>query len=540
MDYDYIIVGSGGAGLYTALLARQHGRVLVVTKDGRTEGNTNYAQGGIAAAMGPDDSPDQHFSDTLVAGAGLCDVHAVRVLVDEGPARMRDLIALGMPFDRNGTQLSLGREGAHGRSRILHAGGDATGRHLELTLDRVAQQRGIEVCEHALVTDIVTQHGRAAGVRLVDESSSHERTLSARFVILATGGAGRLYAHTTNPAVATGDGIGLAYCAGAALTGMEFYQFHPTALNLPGAPSFLISEAVRGAGAILRSASGDAFMVRYDPRAELAPRDIVARAMAAEMATTAQPVFLDLTHLPAEDTRSHFPTIAAFCQSKGVDITRQPVPVAPAAHYYMGGIATDVWGETTIPNLFAVGECASSGIHGANRLASNSLLELLVFGHRAIARTRATDRQRGDVSSPALPSIPLVLPEPATLARTDHTAVASPPTLAMLQNAMWQDAGIVRDAAGLTRLRQQLATWTLQLPVGGSRSERELSSLMLTGRLLVEAALARQESRGAHARTDFPTTRESWRHHQVITRPGASWEIGLATEVQESHLVAAG
>lgn len=541
--YDYVIAGSGGAGLFAALLAKQHGSVLVVTKDARTECNTNYAQGGIAAAIGPGDSPEQHLADTLVAGAGLCHEDAVRVLVSEGPARVADLMRMGLPFDRDGETLALGREGAHGRPRILHAGGDATGREMELTLDRVAQQAGIDVRDHTMVTELLTEHGAIAGVRLLDEASGQETAVSARFVILASGGAGQLYAYTTNPAVATGDGVALAYRAGAAIADLEFYQFHPTALSLPGAPSFLISEAVRGAGAILRTADGTAFMTRHDPRAELASRDIVARAIVQEMERTAAPVYLDLTHLPSAEVRSHFPTISAFCANYGVDITRQPVPVAPAAHYYMGGVVTDLWGETTVRNLFAAGECAHSGVHGANRLASNSMLELVVFAHRVVARTLVPTPDRFP-QPPALPSRAVTLDAnvaPSSVFPAGQQRGDLAPTATGLRQLLWRKAGIMRNAADLVAASQQLATWDRLLPPPANREQHELTNMVLVGRLLVAAALTRQESRGAHARADFPALSEEWRCHLVYngrrleaggrTREAVPGVVGIADSV---------
>jgi L-aspartate oxidase len=526
--YDYVIVGSGGAGLFAALLAKRHGSVLVVTKDERTECNTNYAQGGIASAIGPGDSPEQHLADTLAAGAGLCHEDAVRVLVTEGPARVADLIRLGLPFDRDGETLALGREGAHGRPRILHAGGDATGRQMELTLDRVADQAGIEVRDRTMVTELLTEHGTIAGVRLLDEATGRQTEVAARFVLLASGGAGQLYAYTTNPPVATGDGVALAYRAGATVADLEFYQFHPTALSLPGAPSFLISEAVRGAGAILRTSDGRAFMAQYDPRAELASRDIVARAIVAEMARTGAPVYLDLSHLPAAEVRSHFPTISAFCARYGLDLARQPVPVAPAAHYYMGGVVTDLWGETTIRNLFAAGECARSGVHGANRLASNSMLELVVFAHRVVERTLVPVAERRRPPA-GLPSRELALSEdrsaaalpPAGATGSDRAPIAPRLTADALRTVLWTHAGIVRHADGLRTAQRQLATWHRTLPPATGRAGHELANMVLLGRLLVEAALAREESRGAHARSDFPDVSERWRNHLVF-RSGAA------------------
>lgn len=517
--YDYVIIGSGGAGLFAALLAKQHGSVLVVTKDTRTEANTRYAQGGIAAAIGPGDSPDQHLADTLAAGAGLCHEEAVRILVTEGPARVRDLMRLGLPFDCVDGAPALGREGAHGMPRILHAGGDATGRAMELTLDRVAQQARIDVREGVMATELLVERGAIAGVRLLDSASGQRTEVTARFVLLATGGAGQLYTHTTNPAVATGDGVALAYRAGAEVADLEFYQFHPTALSLPGAPSFLISEAVRGAGAILRTADGDAFMLRYDPRAELASRDIVARAIVSEMERTAAPVYLDLTHLPADAVRSHFPTISAFCAGYGVDITRQPIPVAPAAHYFMGGVVTDPWGETSIRNLFAAGECARSGVHGANRLASNSMLELVVFAQRVVERTLLSPLER-ETAPENLPSrkIALDVPTAAPQGKVEQGTTPGWPADAALRDLLWRKAGIVRHVDGLRIARETLAAWAQAMPEPAARRDYELSNRLLVGRLLVEAALAREESRGAHARADYPDLSERWRCHLVFNR----------------------
>ncbi len=544
MHYDYIIVGSGGAGLFTALLARRHGSVLVITKDAATECNTRYAQGGIAAALGPGDSPELHLQDTLVAGAGLCDEAAVRVLVEEGPARMLDLIRLGLPFDREGGTLALGREGAHGKARILHAGGDATGRQMELTLSRVAQEAGMEIWDQTLAVELLVERGTIQGVRVLDERTGRESDVSGRFVVLATGGAGQLYSHTTNPAVATGDGIALAYRAGAAIADLEFYQFHPTALSLPSAPRFLISEAVRGEGAILRTENGRAFMLDYDPRAELAPRDIVARAIVGEMERSGGPVYLDVTHIPADRIRRRFPTIAAFCGQHGIDITREAIPVAPAAHYYMGGVVTDLWGEATIRNLFAAGECARCGVHGANRLASNSMLELVVFGHRVVERTLVPPAERVPVAPHGLPAQSIALPSADSLllsaARrstdswsggidaTDTDSGGAVQTSAQvreeLRGVLWRDAGIIRDAERLERARRRLATLERAVLAPRTRPDHETSNLLLIGRLLVEAALARTESRGAHTRQDFPAARDEWRCHLSYQLSAVSYQ----------------
>jgi L-aspartate oxidase len=512
MRYDYIVVGSGIAGLYAALLAREHGTVLILTKGSIDECNTRYAQGGIAAAIGPDDSPELHLRDTIEAGAGLVDEEAARILVTEAPERIRDLVRFGVPFDSVDGAVALGREGAHSRSRILHAGGDATGAHIELSLSSLARMSRIAIKEHCLVEEVALEDGRAAGVLAVDARAGSRTTFEGRFVILATGGCGQLYRISTNSDVATGDGVAIAYRSGADVTDMEFIQFHPTALRLPGAPVFLISEAVRGEGGLLRDADGRRFMPDYDERAELAPRDIVARAIHTELVRTGSDcVFLDVTHLPAERVSARFPQIYAYCLEHGLDMTKDWIPVSPAAHYTMGGVRTNVWGETTIPALYASGECACTGVHGANRLASNSLLETVVFARRVVERTLAA--ATGEQA--ATPTTDPVSVGPALAAE------APPPSRLDVQSLMWEQAGIVRDGAGLATARAVLAGWQRALPEAVDRASQELANLVLCGRLVVEAALLREESRGAHFRRDFPTPRDEWRRHLVFRLDGA-------------------
>ncbi len=494
--FDRIIVGSGVAGLSAALAARGHGRTLLIAKDTLAESNTRYAQGGIAAALAADDSPALHLHDTVAAGAGLVDEAAAAELTAAAPRRIAELVRLGVPFDREAGAagaIALGREAAHSASRIVHAGGDSTGARLEETLvQRVRSAPDVEVREHTLATRILLKQGRVAGVEALDCRTGAVEQITAPVVILATGGAGQLYRYTTNPAVATGDGVALAYRAGAEVVDMEFIQFHPTALRLPGAPAFLISEAVRGEGAILRDAAGRAFMAEYDPRAELAPRDVVARAIHEELARSgADCVYLDLTHLPADRVRTRFPGIAAACLGYGLDITREPIPVAPAAHYMMGGVRTTVDGATTLPGLFACGEVACTGVHGANRLASNSLLEGLVFGERALYASLAD-------APPATP-MPAVHALPPA-----QPGEAAPPALDELQRLMWDLAGIVRTGEGLEYARGVLSAWSCALPQARDRATHELANLLLVARLVTEAALLRRESRGAHFRADFP------------------------------------
>ena len=511
-SFDFLIVGSGIAGLYAALLAREHGTVAILTKGNIDDGNSRYAQGGIAAAVGPADSPELHMQDTLAAGAGLCDPEAVRVLTQDGPDRIADLIRLGVSFDTLHGEIALAMEGAHTVSRVLHAGGDATGEHIELTLAGLASSSRVTVLEHSLATRVLLDKGSASGVGYLDGSGAFTE-VEAQSVILATGGAGNLYLYTTNPSVATGDGVALAFQGGAEVIDMEYYQFHPTALRLPEAPAFLISEAVRGEGGVLRNVHGVRFMDKFHPMAELAPRDVVSRAIAHEMEETQQDhVLLDVTHLPASRTTARFPSIYRFCLEHGLDMTTTPIPVAPAAHYMMGGVKTNTWGETNVPRLYACGEVASCGVHGANRLASNSLLETLVFGRRVIQGILDNARPSTKHSS-SLPEIRATMP-----LRSGEPLTTQPPSLADLQRLMWTNVGIVRKEGALDQASETLARWQHGLPSTNDTPSQELANLVLVGRLIAEAALVRQESRGAHYRSDYPDSKQEWGRHITFAR----------------------
>ena len=511
-DYDYIIIGSGIAGLNAALLAQEHGSVLVLTKGRIDDCNTRYAQGGIAAAVGQGDSPTLHLEDTLAAGAGLCDPEAAGVLTQEGPKRVATLIEWGVTFDTIHGQIALGREGAHSVARILHAGGDATGQHIELTLAQRVAGSPITVLEYTLATRLVVEQGAVNAVETLNSTTGEHRRISGRFVVLATGGAGQLFRYTTNPEVATGDGVTLAFEAGARVMDMEFYQFHPTALRLKGAPAFLLSEAMRGEGAILRNEAGQPFMADYHPLADLAPRDVVSRAIAVETDRSGTDrVFLDISHLPADTIRGRFPTIYAFCKEYGVDITKQRVPVAPAAHYMMGGVGTDTWGRTNIRGLYACGEVACAAVHGANRLASNSLLDTLVFAHRVVEAT--LDRAPAPVELAGEGSLM------ATLRPRQIVCASLPsPSLTTLQQLMWRNVGINRDGARLLLTAQTLYAWIRTMPEPADRASYEFRNMVLLGRLMAEAALLRQESRGSHYREDFPQPSPEWERHVILTK----------------------
>lgn len=517
-EFDYIIIGSGIAGLFGALAAQQEGNVLLLTKGSIHDSNTRYAQGGIAAAVGPDDSPDLHLHDTLLAGAGLCDEAAARILTYEGPQRVADLMEMGIVFDQLYGETSLGREGAHSQARVLHAGGDATGSHIELTLADLARSSRIHIVEHALATriDIDQETGTAVGVEVLEVQGGRQMNFRGRNIILATGGVGQLFRSTTNSEVATGDGVALAFRAGAEIMDMEFYQFHPTALNVFGAPRFLISEAVRGEGGVLVNTRGERFMERYHPWGDLAPRDIVSRAIVNEMEQSgADHVLLDVTHLSSPRIIARFPNIHQTCLHHGLDITRERIPVAPAAHYMMGGIKTTVWGETTVPNLYACGEVSCTGVHGANRLASNSLLETIVFSKRIIERTRETnglasanplwDNSRRDQLVPVLYESKGKF-KPRSLDRLS------------LQELMAQHVGIVRSGENLRYVLETLAEWIDLPPEPGDLTSHELSNMVTVGWLTATAALMRHESRGAHYRSDYPETLAEWAHHISLVK----------------------
>lgn len=517
---DCIVIGSGIAGLFTAIKASEDRRVIMITKKSLMESNTRYAQGGIAAVIAEDDSPAYHRQDTLMAGAGLCSSTAVDALVNEGPAGVHELIRLGTLFDKEDGILALTQEGAHSHRRILHANGDATGYEIVRALaEQVAVHENIEVWDDHYVIDLITDGGECVGA-LLQRPGGGRLFLQGDATILCSGGAGQLFRYTTNPEVATGDGVAIAYRAGAHIRDMEFIQFHPTALSYPGAPRFLISEAVRGEGAVLRNINGERFMDRYHELLELAPRDIVARAIVSEMELTKSTfVYLDITHESAEMVKHRFPTIYETCMGFGLDITSDWIPVAPAAHYMMGGVKTDLRGESTIPRLFACGEVSSTGLHGANRLASNSLSEAIVFGRRIVDRIRELPPLGRNVFSVS-----------SNEGRVESPTQAIVERRLKLQKVMVRYAGLRRDEETLSKGIEELKR---QLPIFGSvlskREEYEFANMLTCCLLVTESALAREESRGAHYREDYPQRDDvQWRKHLLQTR-----QLGIVEELSD-------
>jgi L-aspartate oxidase len=520
---DFLVLGGGIAGLSFALEVAQHGSVIVLAKRQRAEGSTQYAQGGIASVLGPDDAFQEHIDDTLVAGAGLCHHDAVEVTVREGPERIRWLQSVGVEFDREGERLHLTREGGHSRRRVAHAK-DATGREVERALLAACDARGIRVLENHMAVDLLASSrlglggtNRVLGAYVLDRETGDIATLTAGVTVLATGGAGKVYLYTCNPDVATGDGVAMAWRAGAAIANMEFFQFHPTCLYHPAAKSFLISEALRGEGGILRNKAGEAFMSRFDPRKELAPRDIVARSIDAEIKRRGDDsAFLDMTHLPKAFLLEHFPNIYATCKEFGIDMAVQPIPVVPAAHYQCGGVVTDLDGSTSVPQLLAIGEVACTGLHGANRLASNSLLEGLVFGRRAALQAK---KVLASVSGTPPPQVPDWNPGDAL---DPDEGVVVTHNWEEVRRLMWNYVGIVRSMKRLERararlqgLRGEIREYYWQYKI--TPDLVELRNLADVAMLIVECARRRKESRGLHFLLDHPDWDERQAHDTVVT-----------------------
>ena len=524
---DFIVVGSGVAGLRASIaLAERGADVTVLTKDKASESNTEYAQGGVAVVLSEDDQAALHEGDTLVAGAGLCDERAVETLVTEGTRYIKQLIDWGTEFDREGGKLIFTQEAAHSRRRILHSHGDSTGAEFVRSLiARARQEKTINLLPFANTESLIVEGGRCTGVRFLDPILRSPREVRGKAVIMCTGGAGQLYLHTTNPPVATGDGMAMAYFAGAEMADMEFIQFHPTALSIEGAPRFLLSEAMRGEGGILSNDLGERFMGRYDERLELAPRDIVSRSIVAEMRRTgARHVFLDMTALEEDFLRHRFPKIFETCAAFGLNIAKDMLPVSPASHYCMGGVRTDLHGRSTVPGLYAAGEVACTGVHGANRLASNSLLEGLVFGARAGEAAAEDSGQRSVAGGQAGAAIDQA-------AAGGGLSAISTAVRKRVKRVMWERVGILRDRVSLQRAIsefEQIERSNL------STSSRNFVTLAL---LVARAALWREESRGGHFRSDFPEQREEWRVHSIQTIGdviGSAGKIDFAPDVAET------
>jgi len=528
-QFDYLVLGSGIAGLSFALKVAPRGRVAIVTKKDRAESNTNYAQGGIAAVTSKEDSFELHVRDTLTAGAGLCKENVVRTIVEEGPARIAELIALGMKFSERdapaedgGKELDLGKEGGHSKRRILHAK-DVTGREIERALlNAASRQPNIEIFENHIAIDLITSRkfglrdgNRCLGAYVFDKKSGRVWAFTAPVTLLATGGCGKVYLYTTNPDIATGDGVAMAYRAGATIADMEFVQFHPTCLYHPEAKSFLISEAVRGEGGVLKSLNGVEFMDAWHPLKSLAPRDVVARAIDSEIKKSgAEHVWLDITHKPARFIIERFPNIYQTCLRYGIDITKEPIPVVPAAHYQCGGVVTNVDGETDIAGLYAVGEVACTGLHGANRLASNSLLEALVCSHRAAEKVIAHSFPPVDSKIPLWQSGDAHNPDEMVVVSHNWDEI---------RRCLWDYVGIVRTNKRLARAQKRLANlqqeiqeyyWNFIV----TSDLLELRNIATTAELIVRCAQMRPESRGLHYNLDYPGANPDWAQRDTVLR----------------------
>jgi L-aspartate oxidase len=529
---DFLVIGSGVAGLRAALDLSREGRVVMLTKGHPLQSASIFAQGGVAVALSEEDDVAIHLTDTVKAGHGLCRREAVRVLVEEGPDRIQELIRWGAKFDKAGGKFAFAREAAHSRSRILRARGDATGNEMvRVLMAQAGRQKRIHRMDFHFTVDLVVEDGQCCGAVVLNENSGEQFILPAKAVVLSTGGAGQIYARTTSPPNATGDGVAMAFRAGALLQDMEFVQFHPTALYLPSSPPFLLSEAMRGEGGQLRNHKGEAFMQRYHPMGALAPRDIVARAIWAEMAATkARHVYLDVTHLGSDFVKRRFPTIYSTCLRYDIDITEEWIPVSPSAHYMMGGVWTDINGATTLPGLFAAGEVACSGVHGANRLASNSLLEGLVFGMRAGAAAVAWAARR---------IVPHLAGQAAALRHGQRHRLDDAEKLRnSLRRTMWGQVGIIRSRESLVRATAQLSRWEHMVSKPfATRADLEVKNMVQVAHCVAEAALWRENSVGAHFRSDFPESkRPGWKQHSQLDLRGPA--IGRERQKNSGLVVA--
>ena len=512
---DVLVIGGGLAGMSAALSARSDQQVLVVTKDSLDESNSAYAQGGIAGVLDPEDRFESHIDDTLAAGMGLCDRAVVEHVVRSAPERIEELVRWGTHFDQEDGRLALTREGGHSHRRVAHALGDATGKEvMRAVIERARAAGNITILENTFTLDLLTAEGRCHGA-LVSHASHGKMGIWAKQTILASGGAGQFYRETTNPDIATADGHAMAYRAGAELRDMEFVQFHPTVLYIAGSSRSLITEAVRGEGAYLRDRRGERFMPQYHERAELAPRDVVSRAITEQMARTKHPnVYLDLTHLDAEHVHRRFPMIARVCSEFGLDITRDLIPVRPGAHYMIGGVTVDLQGRTTLPGLWAAGEVTSTGLHGANRLGSNSLLEGLVFGTHA-GRQAAEEAAR-------IPDRLSALPLESDFSAHQDDSLDLEDIRNSLGSLLWRNTGIVRDRAGLEEAAESVVFWCRYVLAREFHEPKawELQNLLTAARLLISGALVREESRGVHFRSDFPETDDAhWCRHITACCP---------------------